>query len=115
MVLCRARGQSAKCSSSDWDCRDVDELAEMLGPMLAPFISKAVNLASAAYVARTLARPAIPASTFAAASRQPWRSTLSARSGTGGRREGTACARTSEAELPMLRRSATASWVLSEG
>ncbi len=110
-----AISQIIACSSSDLDCRDVDELAEMLGPMLAPFISKAVNLASAAYMARTLARPAIPASTFATASQQPWRSALSVRSYTVERRGGTASARSSEAELPMLRRSATASWVLSEG
>ena len=45
--------------SSITSCRrDVDQLAALLGPLLAPLVGKAVNLASAAYVARTLAQPA---------------------------------------------------------
>ena len=75
----------------------------------------AVNLASAAYVARTLARPAISVSKFAGASLQPSGAAATSWAADVARR-GTSL---SEGEIGTrsapLRRSATASWVLSEG
>lgn len=109
----RKLSQSGACSA--WLRRDVDQLAELLGPLLAPLVSKAVNLASAAYVARTLARPAIPASKSADAC-QHSPSSSSARSSTDKSKAGsTALWDAPEADLQPLRRSATASWILSEG
>lgn len=46
-------------------CRDVEQLSNLLGPMIAPLAGKAVDVASAAYLARTLSRlspGALPAS-----------------------------------------------------
>ena len=97
------------------DCRDVDELAKLLGPLLAPFVSKAVNLASAAYIARTLARPAIPASKFAEASRKLSGAAATSWSADVARRTLSSPERGFGIRSSPLRRSATASWVLSEG
>ena len=96
-------------------CRDVDELAELLGPLLAPLVGKAVNLASAAFVARTLARPAIPVSKFAEAGCQPSMSSAATCRKDEGYRGASAFQHGSEDDSLPLRRSATASWVLSEG
>ena len=94
-------------------CRDVDQLAALLGPLLAPLVGKAVNLASAAYVARSLAQPALLTSGFADACREPVctspvsGSTDESRAGS----EGDA----SSDEMVPLQRSATTSWVLTDG
>ena len=98
-----------------WACRDVDELAELLGPLLAPLVSKAVNLASAAFVARTLARPAIPVSNFAEASLACSGAAATSWSADRARRGPTNPEQAFGSRLTPLRRSATASWVLSEG
>ena len=97
------------------DCRDVDELAKLLGPLLAPFVSKAVNLASAAYVARTLARPAIPMSKFEEASLELSGAAATSWSADVARRTHANHERGLGIRSSPLRRSATASWVLSEG
>lgn len=40
--------------------RDVDRLAVILGPMIAPLASRAVDLVAAGYLAKSLSRPASP-------------------------------------------------------
>ena len=88
---------------------------KLLGPLLAPFVSKAVNLASAAYIARTLARPAIPVSMFAEASLHLSGAAAKSWTADGARRGPTNPERGLGMRSSPLRRSATASWVLSEG
>ena len=103
----RAQSSIASCR------RDVDQLAALLGPLLAPLVGKAVNLASAAYVARTLAQPALLTSGFADACHEPGCTSfvpgLSDESQAGS--EGDA----SSEEMVPLQRSATTSWILTEG
>ena len=100
--------------SSITSCRrDVDQLAALLGPLLTPLVGKAVNLASAAYVARTLAQPALLTSEFADACHEPGctcpapGSTDESQAGS----EGDTCSD----EMMPLQRSATTSWILTEG
>ena len=52
-------------SSATTVCRDVEQLSTLLGPMIAPLAGRAVDVASAAYLARTLSRLS-PEALFAA-------------------------------------------------
>ena len=81
--------------------------------MLAPLVGKAVNLASAAYVARSLAQPALLTSGFADACQEPG-CTSPVPGSTDESRAGSEADASSDEMVP-LQRSATTSWILTEG
>ena len=84
-------------------CRDVEMLANVLGPLIAPLAGRAGDVASAAYLARTLSRLP-PSLASLPADHSPDQSRADAEGMSGG-----GCSTDS------MRRAATDTWILSIG